>query len=375
VYFINKNLKFAKTKTKVMNKMYLAPLNYDRYFKKVFSEEKIAKRFLEDFFEVEITEFEVLSTKHKITDSSSTVEFDFRCKIDNNYVIIDMQQWYKSDIVHRFYMYHSMNSVLQLENMPDKSIKLPENKYREIKNYKNLLPVITLIWLADDNMGFSEDFVSYTMTSESLLNFVRDKNIWKEEKVLEIITERNKQLKIVDNKTKQLDFLQKNKLIYAFQKNIAANPKFSKYKSWFELAQKTKDKLNAKGWFDEYLKDDIFVEIIKRLNTETFDQKDWEFVEDYEKFEQQVKLYEKDILDDGIDIGKEIGKVEGIEIGKVVGIEIGKVEGIEIGVEKQQFKTIENCLKKRMKNEEIAELLDLTIEKVIEIIKLIEKEK
>jgi len=86
--------------------MYLAPLNYDRYFKKVFSETKIAKRFLEDFFDITIDELIILPTKHKITDNATAVEFDFRCKIKDNYVIIDMQQWFKTDIVKRFYMYH-----------------------------------------------------------------------------------------------------------------------------------------------------------------------------------------------------------------------------------------------------------------------------
>ena len=31
--------------------MFLAPLNYDKYFNKVFSNERISKRFLEDFQE------------------------------------------------------------------------------------------------------------------------------------------------------------------------------------------------------------------------------------------------------------------------------------------------------------------------------------
>jgi len=39
--------------------MYLAPLNYDRYFKKVFSDTTIAKRFLEDFFDKEIQSIEL----------------------------------------------------------------------------------------------------------------------------------------------------------------------------------------------------------------------------------------------------------------------------------------------------------------------------
>ena len=62
--------------------MYLVPLNYDRYFKKVFSDLNIAKRFLEDFFEVSIETIELLTIHHKITDDAVAVEFDFRCKID-----------------------------------------------------------------------------------------------------------------------------------------------------------------------------------------------------------------------------------------------------------------------------------------------------
>ncbi len=50
--------------------MYLAPLNYDRYFKKVFGDVKIAKRFLEDFFDVTIESIELLTNEHKITDAA-----------------------------------------------------------------------------------------------------------------------------------------------------------------------------------------------------------------------------------------------------------------------------------------------------------------
>ena len=46
--------------------MYLAPLNYDRYFRKVFSEISIAKKFLEDFLDVTIETIEPLNKEHKI---------------------------------------------------------------------------------------------------------------------------------------------------------------------------------------------------------------------------------------------------------------------------------------------------------------------
>ena len=58
--------------------MYLAPLNYDRYFKKVFKDTRIAKRFLEDFFDTKIESIEMLEMRHKLTDDAFAVEFDFR---------------------------------------------------------------------------------------------------------------------------------------------------------------------------------------------------------------------------------------------------------------------------------------------------------
>jgi len=126
--------------------------------------------------------------------------------------------------------------------------------------------------------------------------------------MLELISEREKCLEIINNKTRKLDFLQKNKLIYAFQPNIVKNKKYSKYLAWFELAEKTRNKLNEKGWFDEYLKDEIFVEIIKRINTESFEQVDWEYINDYEKFTEQVKRFEQVFIEQGIEQGIGIGE-------------------------------------------------------------------
>jgi len=313
----------------------------------VFSDTRIAKRFLEDFFDITIDELEILHTKHKITDNATAVEFDFRCKIKGSFVIIDMQQWFKSDIVHRFYMYHSMNSVLQLEKMPDKSIKLTDEKKRDIKDYSRLIPVITLIWLTDDNLNFKEDFVSYTMTSETLNDFIRNKNLWKKENILEIIAEREKCLELIDNKTRKLDFLQKNKLIYAFQPNIVKNQKYSKYLDWFELAEKTRNKLNEKGWFDKYLKDDIFVEIIKRINTETFQQSDWDYIDNQSDFIEKVKRYEQVFIDEGFDMGLE--------------------KGMEKGMEKGIYETTKNGIIAGLPNETIKIMTKLTDEQIDKI--------
>jgi hypothetical protein len=74
--------------------MYLAPLNYDRFFDRVFSDIEIATHFFQDFLDVEIQEIEPLQRKKKLTDDAAFVEFDYRAKINGEYVILDMQQWY-----------------------------------------------------------------------------------------------------------------------------------------------------------------------------------------------------------------------------------------------------------------------------------------
>ena len=180
-------------------------------------------------------------------------------------------------------MYHSMNTVLQLEKMPDKSIDLEENRKREIKDYDKLIPVITLIWLAADDLNFKDDFVSYMMTGEIVNDFIKNK-------------------------------------------------KYSKYLKWFELAEKTRNRLNEKGWFDEYLKDEIFVEIIKRINIESFEQVDWEYITDYEEFQEKVKRYEQVFFNDGRD--------EGIEIGIYRKAIDTANKGIELGLSNEVLKTM-----------------------------------
>lgn len=60
--------------------MYVASLNLDLFFKKVFSNKKVAKKFLEDLLNVKITEIKFLSVENKLTDASIVVKFDFAAK-------------------------------------------------------------------------------------------------------------------------------------------------------------------------------------------------------------------------------------------------------------------------------------------------------
>lgn len=340
--------------------MYLAPLNYDRYFKKVFSDQNIAKRFLEDFFDVTIQEIEILKLNHKITDDAVAVEFDFRCKIDDQMVIIDMQQWYKPDVVHRFYTYHCISTALQLEQLPLKSIALEGDKERKVKDYNEVIPVITLVWMVDDNFGFKEDSVAYTMTPEVVSELIQNHLLWKNDNITDLLKGREAALSQLNNKTRRLDFLRKNRLIYAFQKNIVKNAKekdskYHRYLDWFELAEKTRNKLNQKSDFLKYAEDEIFAELIRRINRESLTEEDFDYIDDYELFTERVKRFEHGILQDGIDMGIE--------------------KGIDMGIEKGLLLTAENSIRAGLSDEIIQQITQLPEETIRAIRLRVEQEK
>lgn len=180
--------------------MYLAPLNYDRFFKKVFSDLEIAKAFLEDFLEVEIKSIELLNHIQRFTDKAAIVEFDYRVEIDHQFIIIDMQQWYKPDVAQRFFLYHALNTGLQLENLPKKKLILDkdEGKITEIKDYRRLAPVTTLIWMVDDNLGFNQNYIAYKLMPHTVLDFLKRDKLWKSSAIKELLIER---MKVIDDQT------------------------------------------------------------------------------------------------------------------------------------------------------------------------------
>ncbi len=313
--------------------MYLAPLNYDRFFKKIFSDNEIAKAFLEDFLDVEIEEIQQLGNEHAITNKSKIVEFDYRCKINGQYIIIDMQQWYKSDIAQRFYIYHALNSALQLEDLKEKIVKVDlgvvkngelETVEKEIKDYRKVNPVLTLVWLVDDSLHFENDFISYKLLPELIESFVKNKQIWFKENFENLISEREKIIKIVDSEHKDIDFLKKNKLIFMFQKNIVKNfeaekkkakeenikEKDIKYVRWFDFAKKTLKKDNSPNDFEEYKKDPLFKEIMRRLLQEKLSKKDKGYLKDESNFREKVNAYNEGVFSDGYKEAEILGKKE-----------------------------------------------------------------
>jgi len=331
--------------------MYLAPLNYDRFFKKVFSDLQIAKQFLEDFLDTNISNISILENRHKLTDNAQSIEFDFRCQIDNKFVIIDMQQWYKTDVIKRFYMYHTVNTAIQLERLPVKSFISQEYSANDelkltVKNtrdYRFLEPVLTLIWMVDDTLHFkAEDYVAFSMAPEVALEFLEKDEFWLTSEMQQM--QRKIVLETIQNQYKNLDFLRQNRMIYIFQPNIIKNKKIKKYLRWFEFAEKTKNKENTEVEFKEYENDVIFLEMMRRLRTDNLNQEDFEYINNYEEVMARVERLKEGLREEGKYEGKMEGKIEGKMEGK---IEIAK-----------------KMIKRGKSLDEIAEITDLTIAEV-----------
>jgi hypothetical protein len=375
--------------------MYLAPLNYDRFFKKVFSSKRIAKRFLEDFLNIKIEKIDIVNTGYKVTDDAVAVNFDYRCKIKGQYIIIDMQQWYKSDVIKRFYVYHTLNTALQLEELPMKSIKISPTKTFETKNYDGVVPVYTLIWMADDNLKFKEDYISFAMSPEQTMDFLRNDALWDEKDLNKVLEERKKVLNLLNNDAKGLDFLPQNRLIYIFQKNIVLNKLISKYFKWFDFAEKTRKKENTKEDFAIYEKDEILMAVMQRLRKDKLVFEEFKEIVDYEKFLIQNKIHEDIVKRDmrkemkeevreevKEEVREEVKEEVREEVKEIVRQEVeGKVrQEVErkvreqmIEIKNQEF-VIAGYLK-GLNKEFIAELTNLPLEKIENFIKKYESEK
>ncbi len=336
--------------------MYLAPLNYDRFFRKVFSHEHIAKQFLEDFLEVTITDIKLLKDKKHLTDKSAKVEFDFRCTIGDADVIIDMQQWYKTDVVQRFYTYHTAGTVLQLEKLPDKKLaeELMDKRSKE-KDYKKLKPVLTLIWMANDTLLFKENYVGYVMTPEIVSDFIRNVSLWKSEKFLKLLEEREKVLKIMANDAKDLDFLPKNRLIFLFQPNIAKDKSIKKYHRWFRFAEKTRRKDNAEADFEEYRQDPVFREIMRLIVTEEMSADDLAYIETEAESREMVQRF----LEGEYNMGKKDGRKIGLQEGEQIGLEKGE--------QKNKRETAILMINEGEPNEKISKYTELTIAEIEQV--------
>jgi hypothetical protein len=252
-------------------------------------------------------------------------------------VIIDMQQWYKQDIVKRFYLYHALNTGLQLESLPPQSILLGEiddrrnKKRKKIKNYGALEPVITLIWMVTDSLMFDRDYVSFVMTPELVMDFIKNDRLWERGEIVDLLNERNRLLDLIRNETKELDFLPKNRLVFIFQKNIVKNKTIKKYERWFEFAEKTKNADNKEEDFREYKGDEIFSEMMMRLRKDNLTEDDFLYINKETEIWDEVELLEKNMYEGGRKDGHKAGIIEGKKEGIIEGKKEGMIEGKKEG--------------------------------------------
>jgi len=130
-------------------------------------------------------------------------------------------------------------------------------------------------------------------------------------------------LEILNNKAKKLPFLRSNQLIFALQSNIIKNKKVKPYVKWFEFAQKTRNENNQKKDFDPYMKDAIFMEMIRKLSHKSLDEEDLHFIQYYRLLEGQKDVWEQQYREEGEQIGLEKGEQIGLEKGEQIGLEKG----------------------------------------------------
>ena len=121
-----------------------------------------------------------------------------------------MQQWYKQDVVKRFFLYFCNNTSLQLENIPVMNVPAQSTGIvYKTKNYNLLEPSLTVIWMASDTLGFTDDIMAFSIFPEILHDFIRNEALWATNNLPNLLKERLDVLKRLNNNTKGLDFLRK----------------------------------------------------------------------------------------------------------------------------------------------------------------------
>ncbi len=252
--------------------MYLAPLNYDRFFRKVFSDANIARRFFEDFLDVKISKLNILPSQYSMIDETPIVELNFFCLIKSAPLVVKLHQWSQSDVEQLFCTYNP----------------LAPNMHESINHDGKKLPTISIIWLVHAK-PFDDDYMKYGFASENLMSLFLDDELWKPENFKKLLKMRNELTNRSINKPINEKRLGSKRLIYVSQQNVIRNKKSSKYYNWFEFAQKTLEKVADKSAYDKYRKDKIFCEVINYLESSLKESDCMEYIKNYEKHQKNTE--------------------------------------------------------------------------------------
>jgi hypothetical protein len=136
-----------------------------------------------------------------------------------------------------------------------------------------LEPVITIIWMAQDNFGLDTDYVEYNLFPKAFGDFVRDPKLCELSKE-DLEVRRMSLIQDPETDRRKLSFLEENRLIFVFQANIVKNKPNTRYAKWFEFAEKTRNPNNQAADFDNFVHHSIFAQMIHRLSVSHTDNQD-----------------------------------------------------------------------------------------------------
>ncbi len=370
--------------------MYLAPMNYNRFFERLFKIPVIAQRIFEDILDIKITEITPLPRKTKLTVDAAYVEFDYRCKIDGQYVILDMQQWYKKDVIKRFYMYDANNTSLQMETLKPMSVLTGEGKEYKTRDYSQIEPTTTIVWMVDDRLGYNENIVSFSLTPDLVTDFMRDATIWGANDSETLLKRHAELLAIMDNDNKDIGFLSKNKLMFVFQKNIVKSLKMAKYSKLFKFAEATKNPDNKEKDFEIFKDDQIFIMMIDELKVANLNNDDSQYITDYPAFYERNLVYQEKLKREAMEEAMEEVRKEArleyelkmknvdtllqLALQEKQKAEQEKQKAEQKGVLETQLQMIKKFLKRGDSHQEIAAFLEIEPSLLAHYIALLEKE-
>jgi hypothetical protein len=206
-------------------------------------------------------------------------------------------------------------------------------------------------------LGFEKDFIAYTTLPEAAKDFITDTKLW-EQPFENIIAERKKNVEIIGNKTKGLDFFTRNRMIYVFQKNIVKNKRIDlPYFKWFDVANKSRIPNNKEEDFSNYKNDKDMAEVINRIRKDKLPLEEFKYVSDLFMYDIYTAKLKKD------------HKIEMTTQKKLT------KQAVE--QERQKNKLLQIKLAKTLLSQEqtipmIAEALDISIEETKELVKNIQ---
>ena len=170
----------------------------------------------------------------------------------------------------------------------------------------------------------------------------------------------------------------KNKLVFAFQKNIVKSKKFEAYKEWFEFAEATQNRNNKKQDFEKFKKNESLMMILHRIKTDTLAEDELDELGTWDRLEEEREYIQSGrYLEDRISSwADERVKERMPEVKRLMRQEVRQEVQQEINEKvRQEIKAqIISAHELGLDNTMISKIMKLTVEEIIEIIEIHKKE-